>query len=786
MMRRRHRYISFATAAFVAAQSPIALAQDAGDSGRTLEEVVVTAQKRAQSILDVGGTINVLSNDELQKLGIDEAKDLMKTVAGLSISGPSGSEVYTLRGVGYTDTQTLSALPTVTTYIDEVPLPLTTMVRGIMLDVARVEVLKGPQGTLFGSNATGGALNVITNKPTDTFAAGVEASYGNYNAASGQVYISGPITETLKARFAIQGRRSDGWQYSISRPSDHNGGDDFLNARFLLDWAPTEALKVELNLSGWRDKSDSQQVQLLVPDHLGRLANPAVASQADPSIYTLAFTPDNSRASDWIAGKDWARDDEYGRASARIDYAISDALTLSSLTSYTDLDLLEPNGDGSTLQNIETWQDSSGHYFFQELRATGQAEDLKLNYIIGANYTDHTTKQDLLLNMGIRSAAALPFGRVYEVATRGDLNDKDKGVFANVEWEAMDSLTLSAGVRYTKSEHETEACQYDPVPNHDHLLYPDAVPSPSAIFGLLSAALQQQATPNPLFVSGGCLTMGPDLNPFLQDDSFDEDNWSWRLGTVWKLTADKIFYATVSKGYKAGNFPVVSSTTYTQMNPTLQESLLSYEVGTKLFMLDRSLQVNFSTYYYDYKDKQLLVPYVDPIFGPNTYIGNVPKTRVYGAESSINWLPVQNLNIMANVSYTKSEIRQDYFAPNDVNEPVNARGNTFNYTPEWIGNLSVDYTIPINNQISAFVGASAVANDVAYSDLQHREGGKLPAWQTLDLRAGFEGDKWRAFAWGRNVTDENYWSTANPSGVEWNSRLTNMPRTYGVTVSHEF
>jgi iron complex outermembrane receptor protein len=187
--------------------------EDPGVAGM-LQEVVVTAQKRSENINDVGMSIAAVGGDSLTKLGVVDVSQFTKITPGFSYQNSVyGTPTYTIRGIGYNDFS-MGAEPTVTVYQDQVPLPYPVMTRGAALDVERVEVLKGPQGTLFGENSTGGAVNFIVAKPTSTFHAGADLSYGRFNDTILSGFVSGPLADTLTARLAISHEGASGWQRS--------------------------------------------------------------------------------------------------------------------------------------------------------------------------------------------------------------------------------------------------------------------------------------------------------------------------------------------------------------------------------------------------------------------------------------------------------------------------------------------------------------------------------------------------------------------------------------------
>ena len=209
-MKRTFLARSTALVLFVSAFSP-ALAQEAAtpapepEAARPsggVEEIIVTAQKREQNLSEVGMSISAMTGDQLAELGVTDASQLDKVVTGFNYSVTYyGTPILTIRGVGFQDTA-LASGPTVSVYLDEMPLQFAVMTQGAGLDLARVEALKGPQGTLFGQNATGGAINYIANKPSQEFEAGFDVSYGRFNTADITAFVSGPLTESLSARFA--------------------------------------------------------------------------------------------------------------------------------------------------------------------------------------------------------------------------------------------------------------------------------------------------------------------------------------------------------------------------------------------------------------------------------------------------------------------------------------------------------------------------------------------------------------------------------------------------------
>jgi hypothetical protein len=222
----------------------------------TVGEIIVTANKREQSLNSVGLSIQAASGAELTQRGVSSPADLSKLVPGFTFTQSIYSTpVFTLRGIGLYDA-TFGAPPSVSVYSDQVPRNVPVMSEALDLDIERVEVLKGPQGTLFGQSSTGGAINYIVGKPTKEFHAGFNASYERFDRAELSGYVSGSLADKVQARLAVKAITGGAWQHSVSRPTDRNGATRKFEGRLTVDIQPTDKLKIELMATGVRDKSD--------------------------------------------------------------------------------------------------------------------------------------------------------------------------------------------------------------------------------------------------------------------------------------------------------------------------------------------------------------------------------------------------------------------------------------------------------------------------------------------------------------------------------------------------
>lgn len=752
-------------------------------------EIIVTAQKRNERLIDVPMSITAASGDQLSKQGISDTAALTKLVPGFTYQQSNyGTPIFTIRGVGYID-YSVTAGPTVTAYIDQVPLPYSVMTRGATLDLERVEVLKGPQGTLFGQNSTGGAVNYIAAKPTDELRAGVDLGYGSYNEVIAGAFVSGPLTDTLRARLAVRSEYMDGWQKSLTRPGDTLGRKRFYNGRLLVDWDPTDDVKFELNMSAWQDRSDmlASQLMAVIPQNA---LNPRTAPYL--ALLSQSPIPDSLREADWDADKDFKRNDKFYLFSLRGDWTISENVTLTSLTSYSHATTRHPvDVDGSAFNNF-SWlrQDGLLKSFNQELRLSGDAGPVK--WMIGGNYQNQTAKEyQLLDSRGSQTTLDLSFlapvigpaGRIYVWDLSAYYNNQrpiSKSVFGSLEVAVSDQLTLRASGRYNKEKRRFNGCLADAGEEQSAEFDPirDA-------FALLSSVLSGSPT---TIASFGCLTFNDaTAKPELVRRSLNEDNFSWRVGADWKPDRDTLIYATVSKGYKAGGFTILPSIFASQLDPVTQESLLAYEAGVKLSLADRRLQLSGAGFYYDYSDKQLL-GYAETAFGRLPKLINFPKSSVKGFEVEATVLPVEGLRITGGVSHLVSRVKVDpSLAITPLGTPTTFVGEPFPNTPKWQAVGDAEYSFPVTSDINLFLGGA-----VSHRSSSNANFGELPqftlnAYTLVDLRGGAESSdgKWRLQAYGRNITNKWYWNNVFIT-TDALAKAPAIGATYGVSLSYRY
>ena len=724
-----------------------------------LEEVVVTAEKRFERAQDVPMSITAVTAEQLQKQGVVSVSDLTKIVPGFTFQ-PSdyGTPIYAIRGIGFKDVA-VAVAPTVSVYVDQVPLPYSAMTAGATFDLDRLEVLKGPQGTLFGQNSTGGAMNFIAAKPTDHLEAGVDATYGRFNEADAQGFLSGPLSDTVTARLAVRTEQRDAWQQSETRDAQL-GVRNFSTGRLLIDWKPREDLRFEFNANGWLDKSDTQAAQFV------EFAPTVPGGYQDLAPALSAYVParNDPRMADWDPNTNFRRDDSFHQFSLRGDWDMNDAITLTSITAWSDFKQHAPiDSDGTGLDNFLLTIRAAIQSFSQELRLAGATPDKRLRWMVGASYQDDKTRDD---QEGTYTASNSGIGplRYHDFINSNHQKIDTKAAFGSLDFNLTDTWSAQSSVRYTKYENHFLGCLFDTGDGELATTFSSIASAPIA--------------------PGACVTLDPATFaavPIVSKD-LDESNVSWRAGLNYKPSSESLYYVNATKGFKAGSFPTVPGLFPNQFDPIKQESVLAYELGTKQTLLSHSLQVDAAAFYYDYKDKQL-IGYITTAFGNLPGLVSIPKSRVVGGELNVTWKPVSSLTLTAGGTYVDSRVTDNFTTNDPLNNQIDIQGEAFPNTPRWLFMGDIEYDFHLTNGIAAYVGANDSYKGSSYAAFGEVLLYTLHSYSLLDLRAGINTGNWRVEIWGHNVTDKFYAETVTHV-VDTVARVVGMPATYGITVGY--
>lgn len=795
--------------------------------------IVVTANKRLQAINNVGLTISAASGDDLSNRGVEGPEDLAKLVPGFTFTQSLYSTpVFTLRGIGLYDA-TFGAAPSVAVYGDEVPRNVPTMSDALDLDVERVEVLKGPQGTIFGQSATGGAVNYIFAKPTRTLRYGFGASYERFDRAEASGYISGPLTEGVQARLAVKAIGGGAWQRSLSRPDDENGATRKLMGRLTVNLQPTDAMQIQLSGTAVRDRSDplapqyvrtllniyGSQAQLAASGNpfgivdaaryadltnpaspgfdasflgrqavvVGRLSSPNASVAAGARALLGTPASNNARDAEWTPGLLGKSDNNYLQGTARMDYDLTDALTLTSVSALARKELAYAQDlDGTTARVVDVPLDGEVKSFNQELRLAYNAD--RLNALVGVAYDNVRTKQNNFFFLGDYSANA---DLITLTLNNFTSRMRSYAAFGNIEFEVIDNLTLQGGIRYTKNKQNATYCYNDPPI--------DTAQGTAFLFGAALNSVPITIAPGQCFPTTGDLLLGTarsTLDPVEAD--LTEDNISYRVGANYKFASGLLLYGTISQGYKAGIFSAIGASRVLQYTPATQEKVVAYEAGFKAPLANRAVQLNGAAFYYDYKDKQVRGRIQDTVFGLLEKMLNVPKSYIYGVEGELTVRPMEGLNLSASATYLKSKVTGNYSATPDGSLVYNAAGYTGNfkgselpYTPNFSAALDGQYEFPINARLKAFAGGTLVYQGSQNTTFTNpglpADDFEIDGYATLDLRAGVTSadDRWRFTVYGQNVTDKSY-VTAVSTFLDTIIRYRGKPAVYGVSVAYRY
>jgi outer membrane receptor protein involved in Fe transport len=773
-----------------------------------IDTLVVTANRREEAVNDVPMAIQAFRGEQLEQLRVTDVRDLSTLVPSFSVSRSyQGVPTYTLRGIGFNSIN-MSATSTVGVYVDDVAYAYPIMNSGPVFDLERVEVLKGPQGTLFGRNTTAGLINFISAKPSDTLEARVTAEVGNYASHNVEGMISGPWGEKAQARIAFRTEDSDeGWQKSVSR-GETLGEAHRYGLRAGLAIQPTDAFDIDFSYNYWRNKSDTLAAQAVG-------FTPATAASPFNAPGIVAFVgsrpfhdggdadwaPSSRRRTDVGTGlginKPLQEDSSFGGAKLRMAYEFNDDLQLISLTSYNDLDRKSVY-DWSGAPYEVLIQDAVGRIqsFGQELRLEGATGSV--NWMVGGYYasddildSNRTILQDNanvgLIRFYTSTLLASPFNSGGYTALQasqafrtfvdeGNIDTTTASLFANADWALTDSFKLTTGVRWTRDTQDYEGCSHD---FNGNMLPNVNVTNRALFFGVYGLVAP--------ITEGQCNTFNPDTASFgLVTSSLDEHNVAWRVALNWSPTEDLLVFGSVSRGAKAGATPINAANISTQNAPAKQEILQAYEAGVKASLFERRVQANVSAFYYDYEDKQLSVYFADPIYTALARLNNVPESRAYGVDGDVTWRIIPQLTAMASVTWLQTEVI-GYQGINSSGLPQDFDGASFLYSPE----LQGSFTLMYDGEISEHLGIQAALNgrwqDESHADLEGNPLFVIPAYGLLNASVGVHSlnDNWSVQLWGRNLTDEYYYPAVS-SNANTVVRFPGQPRTYGLSLTYKY
>ncbi|MHB9879380.1 TonB-dependent receptor [Pacificimonas sp. ICDLI1SI03] len=676
-----------------------------------IQDIVVTATRMGETALQSTPiAVSVLSGEDLQNRGVRDVQDLDTYVPSLQVSDLSGYTQLFLRGIG-SNIVFIGSDPSTTIHLDGVYLARPLSYLSDFLDVERIEVLRGPQGTLYGRNSVGGTINVISRRPSSTLEGQVQAGYGTYDRYALQGYVSGPIAGDIRASLAADVSGHDAYRENVSTGND------------LEDM-----------------KSRGVRGQILVP--LGGIGEWLV--RADWSRQSGAFgaypkliRPTGNPVDDAILGDfdkvSMDRDnhtvlENYG-GSSDLSFDLGSGIELRSLTGYREFrgSIIADADASATDMLLNQLRPIRQHQFSQELTLTGDSDTL--NWVVGGYYFREKNREPLTLTL-------FPFGASH--IQRPELKARSYAFFGQAEYNFTQQLSVVAGLRYTK-----ERKRY-----------------------FLSDYFTASTDTDPDVAEDGFVLAGvPGLpDPFIVDTSRTDDALTPKFGINYTPNDDVLLYVSATRGFKSGGYDYGASNAADASAGYGPEKLWSYEAGLKSDLLDRRLRLNLTGFYYDYTDLQVQsYVQIGASFGARTE--NAATARVKGIEAEIVGRPVNGLELTANIAYLDAKYRDypDAFVTTFGN--FDASGKRLNNAPEWSATLGGSYTFDLADSGEIAIGADTHVQSAVYftaandgiggvSDYPEQQG----SYGTVNARLGWTSADgiWRAQLIGTNLFDRDY------------------------------
>lgn len=746
MRNLRHRCMLLA--ALMSSVAGAALAQEAtpapADQASSVDDIVVTAQRRSQALLDVPLAISALTTETLTNKGITNSASLATAVPNLQVSSPYGNTQpnFSLRGISVANEYNANQASPVGVYIDDVYIASRTSQGMGLFDLDRIEVLRGPQGTLFGRNTTGGAINFITMRPDLSGTEGrVEAGYANFNTVSAQGAFETTLVENeLGVRAAVNYVNGDGQLKNLATNGRDSNSVDTLQGRLSARWKPNDGpFDVNLRAYAGRDRG----------------AQAGIHGLFGPSSGTGFFEINENRVGD-------NKTDAWGVA-LNVAAQLSPTVTVTSITSRDGgKQDLQQAADGSPLDILDINWKSDFDQFSQELRLNYDTDTI--HAVFGGFYGTDEITTDNLFNIG----SALGPGVNGGFFQHYEQKRKSWAVFAQSDFVLTPKLTATAGVRYTKDDAEYR----------DGFAYLFA--------GDVGGSITPIASTVPCATPPGTCTYNPAARYNIDGES---DAITGRLALAYTFDNGVLAYASYSRGYRSGAFNgggYTSSVGITYIQP---EQVNAYEAGLKGRFIDDRLTLSSAIFYYDYSNQQVQ----DTRAGPVSFLVNAPKSEVFGGEVEFGYRATPDFRLNGSFGYLDATYKELTL------QGVDLSGNDLPFAPKVTAQLGFDWTIarPAGGALifsptvsyfsrqyfSPFNEKNAPGTGQMNSELKQDAYAKLNAslsWVRDDLTV-------RAFV--NNAFEEKTYSYGldlRGAGFPFNFLVPAMPRTYGLTISKAF
>ncbi len=747
--------IGFAAALGVLAGATPAFAQESGpdESG----DIVVTAQRRSESLQSVPVSITALGGDQLSQQRLQQVGDLAGSVPNLQASpaGGDGLPIFSLRGISMSDFSVNQQGP-VATYFDEVYKGSFPLLPLAMFDLERVEVLRGPQGTLYGKNTTGGAINFISRKPGYDTEAYLKLGYGNYDRIDAEGAVQTALGDKVAARVAFTFARADGWFRNRVPGKPNPGSVRQYGIRGSLLVEPGETVDFVLRLS----------TSLQNPYNFGVYAEPGPAGVGG-GVYELFGGSSYFRTglkrreieSDYV---ERARQRTYG-ASLTGNWRMTDALTLTSVTSYdTGRNFIPEDTDGAPIRTIDAQYRGKARQFSQDIRLASDF-DGPFDFILGGYYNVETiragTAYHYFNDIDVNGDGALDFndcldpnaGFYYSCTYQNSYRQRKRSlaVYSDMSFDLSDRVILRGGLRYTHDRGRLSEFK-------------------SQLIGSDGVVLANTVPGDPIDLDA---TTGL---------GFDKGTVTGKVGIDFKTADNDLIYASFSRGYRSNAFNAQAFVSPNELTAAKPETVNAYELGFKSQFADRAVTLNGAVFYYDYRNQQALNVAANAI---QTLV-NIPKSRIMGAELELTLRPVDGLRINAGMGLLDTKIRSGTLSG------VSLFGNRLPNAPTLSLSGGVDWDVLATASGTLSLGVTGSYASKQYYDLFNIEriaqGGNVLINGQLSYR--FADDQYGITLWGKNIFNRFYHRYAvNLQGsLGYDYLHLGDPRTYGVSFDAKF
>jgi len=713
-----------------------------------IERIEVTAGKRVQSTQEIGVAISAFNGDDIKELGLDSPTDLAAHIPGLNTANATsgGTPIFAIRGIGLDDFN-INNSSGVGVYVDDIFVSSPMLLGFQLMDVERVEVLKGPQGTLYGKNTTGGAINFITNSPTDDFNASLTAGYGRWGHLELDGYINGALSDSLNGRLAYAySKQAQGWQQDIDSGREFGLADSFA-LRTKLAYELSADTNAMASVHYGQDNSTPLSPQ---NDHSEVRAN-------DTLFYGGLYDGQLNVPADSVSvrvGDLNVRRDESGYGGALTINHAFDGFNFTAISGFEHYRReVVDNYDGTSLAFLDLDQAGELDQISQEFRLTSSSLG-DYTWVSGINYAkDRLNVADIFLMV---DSAGVNLTTAYQQTS------VSWGAYFHNEYQLSPRYRVIGGIRYSNDKRDFR--------------------------GGTSSTDGTDYLGNITTHTGTAPIAGSQL--LAQEKSASDSNVSGKLGLDIQLNDDLLFYSSVSTSYKSGLFYGGVGTEQGVLDYVKPEEITAFETGLKSSLLSGSLQINGAIYNYDYKNRQSLVIVEDPVLFLVGTLANIPQARITGAEMDFQWTPTDALAFRGGVSYMDTEIKHDL-----TNADVRGlalysavpRGTSLSQAPKFSYNLLTTYAWDISDNLYAKVQLDYSWSDEQYAalaDAQALYGSIENLGARISLRAA--DDLWEVALWGKNISDKVYdqYSFTNNSAARTVFR--SKPISYGVSFTYHF